>query len=336
MLLRDVSLRVSRPDVSPTLCKPELMLDESPMPDAPCQIMAVDDSPTQLLQLKVLLKQAGYEVCTAGNAEAAIEMARQGKLSLVVTDLEMPGMSGLDLVKVLSAEIPSLPVVLTTSRGSEELAVEALQAGAASYVPKHRLGQTLIDTVERTLAISAAEQERLSFAQYIRQISLEMEFGNDDRLLQQILSRIEAPLIELGIVTDTTRMHIGVALDEALRNAMIHGNLEVSSELRDQDDGSPFMELIQQRLADPQYADRRVSIQLTADQNQATIVIADQGPGFDVNNITDPTDPDSWEEISGRGLFLIRSFMDEVQYNESGNQITMIKYRNSMDSTSEP
>lgn len=297
------------------------------MSDANRHLLVVDDSATQLTHLRMLLEKSGYRTTTASNGEQALELARANTFDLVVTDLEMPGMSGLDLVMMLNMEQPHLPVVLTTSRGSEELAVEALQAGAASYVPKRNLAKTLSDTIERTLSVADSEQERLSFAQYIRQVSVELELANDDTLLQQILARLEAPLIELGIVTEATRMHIGIALDEALRNAMIHGNLEVPSSLRDHECSSAYPDLIQERLKDPQYAARRVRVSLTANQDEARFVITDEGPGFCVSDLPDPTDPDNWEEVSGRGMLLIRSFMDEVCHNAKGNQITMKKRR---------
>jgi anti-sigma regulatory factor (Ser/Thr protein kinase) len=54
-------------------------------------------------------------------------------------------------------------------------------------------------------------------------------------------------------------------------------------------------------------------------------VIRDQGPGFDPAQLPDPTDPENLERVSGRGLLLMRTFMDEVTFNKSGNQVTMVK-----------
>ena len=59
--------------------------------------------------------------------------------------------------------------------------------------------------------------------------------------------------------------------------------------------------------------------------DSATIIIRDEGPGFDLSSLRDPTDPENLEKAGGRGLLLINAFMDEVRHNERGNQITMIK-----------
>ena len=60
---------------------------------------------------------------------------------------------------------------------------------------------------------------------------------------------------------------------------------------------------------------------------EATYTVRDEGPGFDPSALPDPNDPQNLEKIGGRGLLLIRTFMDQVQYNDRGNAITMRKLR---------
>ncbi len=122
-------------------------------------------------------------------------------------------------------------------------------------------------------------------------------------------------------------MPVSTALDEALVNAMIHGNLEVSSKLRDADDGKPYREQIRERRGLAPYRERRVFVQLTTTRDEACFVIRDEGPGFDPTGIPDPCDPANIEKVSGRGLLLIHTFMDDVRHNDRGNEITMIKRR---------
>jgi anti-sigma regulatory factor (Ser/Thr protein kinase) len=69
----------------------------------------------------------------------------------------------------------------------------------------------------------------------------------------------------------------------------------------------------------------RVSERL--DPSQVTYVIRDEGEGFDLSQVPDPTDPDNLLKASGRGLMLIKTFMDEVTFNGVGNEITMVKRR---------
>ena len=101
------------------------------MPD-PSHILVVDDSPTQLRQIQFLLEREGFVVQSAADGVQATASIEDNMPMLVVTDLQMPEMNGLELVASLKETIPSLPVILTTSQGSEEIASQALKAGAAS------------------------------------------------------------------------------------------------------------------------------------------------------------------------------------------------------------
>ena len=73
------------------------------------------------------------------------------------------------------------------------------------------------------------------------------------------------------------------------------------------------------------YRDRRIHVRARLDPRQATFVIRDEGEGFDPSLIPDPTDPENLENVAGRGILLIRTFMDEVVYNKSGNEVTLVK-----------
>jgi len=87
------------------------------------------------------------------------------------------------------------------------------------------------------------------------------------------------------------------------------------------------LELIARRRRESPYADRRLHVRGRFDRAAAVYIIRDEGPGFDPATLPDPTDPDNLRRIGGRGLMLIRTFMDEVTFNAPGNEITLTKYR---------
>src|SRR4029077_2239382 len=91
-------------------------------------------------------------VAYACNGKEAVEQFEQQMPDLVVTDLQMPEMNGLELVELVRELHPGVPVVLMTGFGSEDIAREAIEKGAASYVPKHDLAAELVETVGRLLA----------------------------------------------------------------------------------------------------------------------------------------------------------------------------------------
>ena len=119
---------------------------------------------------------------------------------------------------------------------------------------------------------------------------------------------------------------VGVALHEAMTNAIYHGNLELGSDLREQDEKA-YYDLAAARQRQEPYQSRRVYVTGEVSRLEAVFIVRDEGPGFDPSLLPDPTDPANLEKVCGRGLFLIRTFMDAVEHNEAGNQITMVKCR---------
>src|SRR5581483_4036213 len=99
------------------------------------------------------------------------------------------------------------------------------------------------------------------------------------------------------------RMQVGVALHEALANALYHGNLEVSSELRQSDDERPFYELAERRCHLAPYRDRCIHVESRVERSRATFRVRDEGPGFDASKAAAPADDGML--IGGRGLLLM-------------------------------
>ena len=85
--------------------------------------------------------------------------------------------------------------------------------------------------------------------------------------------------------------------------------------------------MVRDRRRESPYRDRRVHLWARESRDEATYVVRDEGPGFDPSALPDPTDPANLKKPSGRGLLLIRTFMDEVNHNAKGNEITMILRR---------
>ena len=294
------------------------------MPDTP-HILVVDDSPTQLRQMQMVLEKDGLEVRAAGDGAEALQAIQLDPPMMVVTDLQMPEMSGLELVAAIKDLSTPIPVILTTSQGSEEIAAKALRAGATSYVPKRDMASGLVPVVRQVMAVNQATQSVREVAKFAIESTITLSFKNDELLVPKVISRLELPMVELDLFDEGERMQIAMALDEALLNAMVHGNLEVSSELRQTDDGKPYTDLIEKRKTESPYKDRNVTVHMQATNEAATFVIRDEGPGFDSAALRDPTDPENLERAGGRGLLLINAFMDEVKHNDAGNEITMIK-----------
>jgi CheY-like chemotaxis protein/anti-sigma regulatory factor (Ser/Thr protein kinase) len=289
------------------------------------KVLVVDDSPDQARLVAFLLEKQGMIIEIAENGREALDIISGTPLDLIVTDLQMPEMDGLDLIEAVAAKDPCLPIVLVTAFGSEEIAVEALKRGATSYSPKRRLHDELVDTVQSLLAVDEAKRERACVLKLLVESHFAFRLENDTGLVAPLVSYMEEILAaRFGREEDGPVFRVGVALSEALLNAIYHGNLEVDPELREQDPQEYRKALREQARLAP-YRDRRIDVHVEMADAEVRFTVRDEGPGFDYSKRPDPTDPENILKLSGRGLFLIHSFMDRVSHNETGNEITMVK-----------
>ena len=116
-------------------------------------ILVVDDEKNYLLVLKELLGGEGYEVVIAPSAQEALKVFQETELDLVITDMKMPGMSGMELLDVLKEKDIHLPVIMMTAYGSVEMAVEAMKKGAYDYILKPFDNEVLKKVVAKGLAM---------------------------------------------------------------------------------------------------------------------------------------------------------------------------------------
>jgi CheY-like chemotaxis protein len=293
------------------------------------KILVVEDSSVdRILVGGLLAKEPTWEIEFANDGREGLDRIVASNddnplPDLIVTDLQMPRMDGLELVRQVRKTHPQVPVVLITSYGSEQIAVDALRAGATSYTPKSMLQSALVNTAKQVLEMSnRMRYTRDAGMPASKQVAFVLE--NESTLIGPTIEHLQE---NMPSWSDRDRLQIGMALDEALVNAMHHGNLEVDSSLRDGDDEREYYDLIRARKNIDPFRHRRVRVEAEFSERHICVQISDDGQGFDPNKIPDPTSDSNLHKVSGRGLFLIRSFMDQVAHNLTGNQITMTKLR---------
>jgi CheY-like chemotaxis protein/anti-sigma regulatory factor (Ser/Thr protein kinase) len=289
-------------------------------------VLVVDDSAMDRhLAGAIVQKLDGWQATFAGNGVEALASLAAQLPDVVLTDLLMPEMDGLQLVQALRSKYPLLPVILMTAHGSEDIAIQALQKGAASYVPKKSLARDLAETLEQVLSVSQTKRQEQRILERLQHFEAHFVLDSDTALIPALVGHVEDDLTRLKLCEPGGLVLLGVALHEALTNAILHGNLELSSALRETDE-KEYYRLATERRSQPPYSARRVHVAIVFTRAEATFVIRDEGNGFDPALLPNPTDPSNLGKVSGRGLLLIRTFMDRVAHNEPGNQITMIKY----------
>jgi CheY-like chemotaxis protein len=291
------------------------------------KVLVVDDSRMDRRLVGALLRDTPeLSIEFANDGSEALQQIQADMPDLVITDYLMPEMDGLELLLRISREHPLLPVVLMTGHGSEEVAWQAARSGARAYVPKSSLAKLLPGIVDQLMTLCREKRELNRFLTTITESESTFVLeDNDTSLISNLLEYAAACMRNAGVCKEGSEDLVCLALEESLRNAIHHGNLELSSDLRDDYDDEKYNQAMQERRQTKPYSDRKVHLKLRITPEAAVFVIRDEGPGFDPSNLPDPTAPENLEAVCGRGIWLMRSLMDEVNYNETGNEVTLIK-----------
>ena len=118
----------------------------------PERILVVDDEPNMLRLLKtILMDKTGYEVTTTNNPLEVSKMLQEGPYDLVVTDLKMPLVDGIDLIGIVKNIDATMPIIVITAYGTIETAEEAIQKGAYDFITKPFRKETILITIKRAL-----------------------------------------------------------------------------------------------------------------------------------------------------------------------------------------
>ena len=138
-------------------------------------ILIIDDEKNYLLVLETLLADAGYEVITSDDASEALEVATSHDLDLVITDMRMPGLDGMEFLAQLRDFQPEIPVIMMTAYATVEKAVEAMKRGAFDYITKPFKNEELILTIRKALEMHRLKRENLLLSQELQE---RFKFGN--------------------------------------------------------------------------------------------------------------------------------------------------------------
>ena len=149
------------------------------------RILIVEDEEKLRRVLALHLEGLGYEVTTTASAEGALRLA--GQANLVLTDLRLPGMNGLDLLEALQRQNARLPVIVMTAYSSVETAVEAMKKGAADFLPKPFSLDHLATVVRRALEVQQLREENAQLREELgRRYRIENVIGTGPKM-QEVL-----------------------------------------------------------------------------------------------------------------------------------------------------
>ncbi len=155
------------------------------------RILVVDDEELNRDLLQQILDREGYQVAIAANGQDALVLLRQETFHVVLTDLKMPGMTGVEVIRELKTLAPFTVGIIHTAYGSVETAVEAMKAGAYDYVTKPVRRDELLVVIQRALEFQRLHHENLSLR---KQLKAKYKFDNiisDSEKMQAIFTQVE-------------------------------------------------------------------------------------------------------------------------------------------------
>jgi serine/threonine-protein kinase RsbW len=258
------------------------------------RILIVDDHDDLSSALSEVFGKTGYFVKTTESRDEAVRLDETHDYDIVISDLDgdkaFPSKA-----ETVNTEETCLPENEAVEYDRSH--VKAFKVCATNYRREDFNEDELKNLFETVLNYKAQFVDKISAVRQIRE-KIEFVFPSAIGLMHCILDYLMKRVEKVGVV-DAENSNLFIALDEAFVNAVKHGNKYDANKIV------------------------KVSAEVSA--NEARFTVEDEGEGFDVNSIPDPRNPENLFKTSGRGVLIIHNVMDEVNYNERGNRLTMIK-----------
>lgn len=249
-------------------------------------------------ELKNRLIASNYQVRLFRSVGRLLNYLDRHAVQSVLVDLHSPDESPVDIARIRE-RFPLVPILALADQANTECLKNSLFSGANHFVLDQNDRTSLTSTLERLITFRMEHIRYIQVMPYLK-TRLEASIPSELELLGGVVFYLTEELFKHGLIS-LNEVNVKVAIIEALTNAMEHGN-----------------------GLDPK---KKVHIQADYDRDRAVIQIVDEGQGFDIDSLPDPTDEKNIYRPRGRGIFMMRQFMDEVIFHPPGNHLTLIKKR---------
>lgn len=133
------------------------------------KLLIVDDEPDMLKLLSMIIREkTPYEAVTTNNPHEAVELAKKGGFALVITDLKMPGLDGIEVLEAIRRMDEDIPVIFITAYGSVESAIETMQKGGFDFITKPFKKEQILFTIEKAMKFVALQKENRMLKEKIK------------------------------------------------------------------------------------------------------------------------------------------------------------------------
>ncbi|MCD4793117.1 MAG: response regulator [Bacteroidales bacterium] len=296
------------------------------------KVLIVEDDNASRFFLESLLESNGYTFRSAANGIEGLNIFDEYKPDLVLTDIQMPIMDGLELLEAIRDKKSDAIVIIITAFGTENYAIQALHLGANNYLKKPVSSQALLRLLKKYKAIITSKYSPDALPGYLINRNFQIEFRSEFNKIPKIVDKV---IVESSLeIDDNIKVNIELGLVELITNAIEHGNLAIDYHEKQKalDEGT-LDELYEDRVNNPKFRNRKIFVDFFTDNKIVRWTITDEGEGFDWNLLPNPTDQDHILELSGRGIFITRFLFDKVEFSGKGNVVTATKFLTENDSS---
>lgn len=293
------------------------------------RILVVDDSIAIVNSLCTILKVSGFEVDSAFNGSDALRKIHSSEYDVVICDIEMPGITGLDLLgKVRRDYDRELDVILMTGFLDHDYFIEAIRMGASDFIRKPVDTKQIIRSIHSLMERRRSRNDYSDFYQNTE--TADFNFVIDPRKFSKFaISKVFNSFLRQSFQFNHNLLNeLLICVDEMVYNAFIHGTLNLSVGERVLDHSSQ-QRLIEERLADPDIASKRLRFSFCVDhaQNVINISVEDDGKGFDYNAWLNRVaeEPKLNLEEHGRGISMLYHLADTLTFSNGGRKVSISK-----------
>ncbi len=257
------------------------------------KVLLVDDEPYVTEIIGRILSQAKIEPLIASSGEEALHVLRNHHADLVITDILMPGMNGLDLLEKIKGLYPALPVIVLTAHGDFQVAKEALNRGAFYFLTKPFNKSTILNITEKALRLPRLTSEKRLVLPYAV-TTLTYRIPSDFAFVPAISYQVMRACEDMEYPSKKINFAIPLAVDELVVNAIKHGN-----------------------KMDPS---KEVAVEVRVGHDRFAMTVEDQGAGFDYASLPQEFSEENLLAEEGRGIMMVRFYMDELHFENNGRR----------------
>lgn len=288
------------------------------------KVLIVEDDPVSQNYLKDTVETEGHQAEVAENGEIGLKVFKEHLPDLVISDIQMPVVDGLELLEAIRRQNSSSIIIMATAYGSEEYAMKALRLGANNYMKKPIRHAELLPLLRKYSSVIEARTVEHEIMGSIVEKNFNMKLDNRFELIPQIVDHL---IRETGhAIPEAKRFGVRLGLLELLTNAIEHGNLEIGYDQKSAALETETLEsLYKKRQSDPALAERRVTVAFKMDGKSCEWLITDEGKGFDWQTVRNSFDESKLLEAHGRGIFITQFYFDELVFNHAGNAVRVTK-----------